>query len=171
VEREKTVAEDHVFLMRPIGVIRTPFTDLEGMPIQPAGAEGIVGTVEVSEEYAEGLLDLDGFSHAVLLYAFHRSAAYEHVVTPFLDAEPHGVFATRAPRRPNPIGLSVVRIVQVKGVVVHVENIDVLDGTPLLDIKPHVPGFAAPGPVRIGWLGPSCESVDELRSDDRFVER
>lgn len=165
------VADEREFVMRAIGVIRTPFLDLEGMPIQPAGARGVAGTVEVFDEYAAGLMDIDGFSHAILLYAFHMSEGYESIVTPFLDAQPHGVFATRAPRRPNPVGLSVVRIAGVEGAVLHVENIDVLDGTPLLDIKPYVPGFAADGEVRIGWLESSGGSVDERRSDDRFLER
>ena len=163
--------DDREFVMRAIGVIHTPFRDLEGMPVQPAGASGVAGTVEVFEKFAEGLTDLDGFSHAILLYALHKSAGYETIVTPFLDARPHGIFATRAPRRPNPIGLSVVRIVSVEGTVLHVENIDVLDGTPILDIKPYVPGFDADGEVRIGWLEPTCDSVGEKLSDKRFVER
>lgn len=155
--------------MHPIGVIRTPFADLEGMPIQPAGADGVKGTVEVEPHLAEGLKDLDGFSHVILLYAFHRSTGYETVVVPFMDSQPHGVFATRAPRRPNPIGLSVVRLRRIDGCMLHVEGVDVLDGTPLLDIKPYVPGFAPGGPVRIGWLEPTCESVGERRSDGRFL--
>jgi tRNA-Thr(GGU) m(6)t(6)A37 methyltransferase TsaA len=155
--------------MRPIGVIRTPFIDLEGMPIQPAGADGVKGTVEVEPHLAEGLKDLDGFSHIILLYAFHRSVGYAKVVVPFMDSEPRGVFATRAPRRPNPIGLSVVKLLSVDGCLLHVENIDVLDGTPLLDIKPHVPGFTPGGPVRIGWLEPTHETVSERRSDGRFL--
>ena len=117
----------------PIGIIHTPFTDLEGMPIQPAGASGGKGTVEILPEYAEGLADLDGFSHIVLLYHFHRSTGFKLRVTPFLDDQPRGLFATRAPKRPNPIGLSVVKLVKVEGPVVRVENVDVLDGTPLLD--------------------------------------
>lgn len=165
------MSRDMVFAMRPIGVIRTPFADLEGMPVQPAGARGVAGTVELYDEYAAGLLDIDGFSHAILLYAFHRSTGYEAIVTPFLDSDPHGVFATRAPRRPNPIGLSVVRITGVEGPVLRVENIDVLDGTPLLDIKPYVPSFVADDPIRIGWLQPAREAVAGKRSDDRFIER
>lgn len=155
--------------MSPIGVIRSPFTELEGMPIQPAGADGVVGTVEVLPEFADGLLDLDGFSHIILVYVFSASKGYDAVVTPFMDAVPHGVFATRAPRRPNPIGLSVVRLIRAEGCVLHIENVDVLDGTPLLDIKPHVPGFIPGGLVRIGWLTPADESVVQRRADRRFL--
>lgn len=156
------------FCMRPIGTIRTPFHEPEGMPIQPSGAEGVSGTVEVFAEYAQGLSDLAGFSHVVLLYAFDRSDGYDLMVTPFLDSRARGVFATRAPRRPNPVGLSVVRLVRVEGGILYVENIDVLDSTPLLDIKPYVPSFAAHGPVRIGWLESTRSSVTEHRSDGRF---
>ncbi|MDY0341829.1 MAG: tRNA (N6-threonylcarbamoyladenosine(37)-N6)-methyltransferase TrmO [Coriobacteriia bacterium] len=155
--------------MRPIGVIRSPFKGLKGMPIQPAGADGVVGTIEVYPEFVEGLLDLDGFSHIILLYAFSESKGYDAVVTPFMDAAPHGVFATRAPRRPNPIGLSVVRLMSMDEGVLHIENVDVLDGTPLLDIKPHVPKFIPDGPVRVGWLAPAHDSVVQRRSDDRFL--
>lgn len=165
------MSDDRVFEMRPIGIIHTPFTELEGMPIQPASARGVAGSVEVFAEYATGLLDLEGFSHAILVYALHRSRGYEVVVTPFLDSEPHGVFATRAPRRPNQIGISVVRVVRIEGSTLHIENIDVLDGTPLLDIKPHVPRFEAAEDVRMGWLESADTSPEEHRADERFLER
>lgn len=154
--------------MRPIGVIRSPFTDPEGMPIQPAGAEGVAGTVEVLPELRAGLKDLEGFSHIVLLYIFHRSEGFSLEVVPFMDSEPRGVFATRAPNRPNPIGLSVVRLDRVVGGVLHVRNVDVLDGAPLLDIKPYVPEFDAPTSVRTGWLERARRTVGARRSDDRF---
>jgi len=152
----------------PIGVIRTPYTATEGMPIQPPGAAGVAGTVEVRPDLAAGLRDLDGFSHVVLLYAFHRSAGFDLEVVPFLDAKPHGVFATRAPRRPNPLGLSVVRLERIDGHVLHVTDVDVLDGTPLLDIKPHVPAFDAPDDCRTGWLAGLGRRVRDKRSDGRF---
>jgi len=151
-----------------IGTIHSPYSDPAGMPIQPAGAVGVGGTVEVLAEYAGGLQDLDGFSHIILLYEFHRSRGFDLHVVPFLDSSPHGVFATRAPRRPNPLGMSVVRLDRVDGSVVHVLDIDVLDGTPLLDIKPHVPAFNSQGEVRIGWLEQNGETVSEHRSDGRF---
>ena len=155
----------------PIGVIRTPFTDLAGMPIQPAGARGVRGTVEVSESYGEGLADLDAFSRIILIYAFHECTTCKLTVTPFLDTTPRGVFATRAPCRPNPIGISIVRLTGRAGTVLTVEDIDVLDGTPLLDIKPYVPAFDAYTDSRCGWLEKNAGGVKEMRSDDRFLNR
>ncbi len=144
---------------RSIGVIHTPFKELENMPIQPSGAAGVRGTVELFPEFADGLKDLDGFSHLILLYHFHESRGYKLIVTPFLDSEPRGVFATRAPKRPNPIGLSIVRLVQVRGYTLDIENVDILDGTPLLDIKPYVPEFDHQENCRIGWLEKAKGSV------------
>ncbi len=154
----------------PIGIINTPFTDPKGMPIQPCGAVGVRGTVEVAPDYAAGLRDLDGFSHVILLYLFHRSGGYDLEVVPFLDTEPRGLFATRAPRRPNPIGLSVVKLERVEGRTLHVEGIDVLDGTPLLDIKPYVPEFDGPADCRIGWLADVGDAARDERSDERFTQ-
>lgn len=115
---------------RPIGILHTPFRESAGMPIQPAGAAGIGGTAEIYPEFAPGLQDLEGFSHLIVLYHFHRVPAPRLVVTPFLDTEPHGVFATRAPVRPNPMGLSVVRLLRRAGCTLYLENVDMLDGTP-----------------------------------------
>ncbi len=120
---------------KPIGRIHTPFTEKKGMPIQPSGAEGVAGSVTVFAEYQSGLSDLDGFSHIILLYVFNRSEGFSLKVVPFMDTEERGVFSTRAPRRPNPIGLSVVRLHRIEDGVLHIENVDILDGTPLLDIK------------------------------------
>ncbi len=154
--------------MKVIGTIHTPFSDLAGMPIQPAGAAGVIGTVEVFEEYQEGLQDLDGFSHLVLLYHFHRSEGYNLKVVPFMDKEPRGLFATRAPKRPNPIGLSVVQLDRIENGVLHIRNVDMLDGTPLLDIKPYVPEFDSQTDVRTGWLEQARKTVGARQSDDRF---
>jgi tRNA-Thr(GGU) m(6)t(6)A37 methyltransferase TsaA len=132
---------DPVFSYVPIGTIHSPFTEPAGMPIQPAGATGVRGTVMLEEQFREGLRDLCGFSRIILLYAFHRSQGYELGVIPFLDTIPHGVFATRAPRRPNAIGLSIVRLIAVNGCELVIEDVDVVDGTPLLDIKPYVSAF------------------------------
>ena len=154
--------------VKPIGIIRTPFFDLRGMPIQPAGARGERGAVEVFEEYRDGLSDLDGFSHIILIYRFHRSRGFRLRVVPFMDSVPRGVFATRAPRRPNALGLSTVRLTGMANGVLQVENVDILDGTPLLDIKPYVPDFdAAANPVT-GWLTEARRTVSGHRSDDRF---
>jgi tRNA-Thr(GGU) m(6)t(6)A37 methyltransferase TsaA len=152
----------------PIGIIHTPFTDLENMPIQPAGAVGVKGTVEVFEDFQAGLKDLDGFSHIILVYCFHRSRSFDLHVVPFLDSEPRGLFATRAPKRPNPIGLSVVRLDKIEDGVLHIQNVDILDSTPLLDIKPEVPEFDAQADVRIGWLEKARKNVSIRKSDGRF---
>jgi tRNA-Thr(GGU) m(6)t(6)A37 methyltransferase TsaA len=151
-----------------IGIIHSPFEGIENMPIQPTAADGILGTVEVFAEFAAGLKDLEGFSHIILLYHFHRVAQSKLTVVPFLDREPRGVFATRAPSRPNPIGLSIVRLLSVEGSVLRIENVDVIDGTPLLDIKPYVPEFDHPGAVQTGWLAMAGENAKEKKSDDRF---
>ena len=153
---------------QPLGLIHTPFKKTEGMPIQPAGARGVCGTVEVFPEYAEGLQDLLGFSHIMLLYHFHQSTDSPLLVTPFMDSQPRGVFATRAPNRPNPIGISVVKLIKIEGRNLHVENVDVLNETPLLDIKPYVPEFDHHQADRIGWLEQTSRCVQNQRSDDRF---
>ena len=161
--RNRTMIE-----FKPIGIIHTPFTTLEGMPIQPAGAGGVPGTIEIFDEYQVGLKDLDGFSHVILLYHLHRSQGFDLEVVPFLDTQSRGLFATRAPRRPNPIGLSVVRLDRVENGLLYVRNVDMLDGTPLLDIKPYVPEFDAQSEVRTGWLEDAGKNVLSRRSDARF---
>jgi tRNA-Thr(GGU) m(6)t(6)A37 methyltransferase TsaA len=153
---------------RPIGVVHSPFHDIKGMPIQPSGAWGVRGTVQVLPEFAPGLQDLDGFSHIILLYHFHRVQETKLVVTPFLDSRSRGVFATRAPKRPNPIGLSIVKLLGVEQNTLHVENVDILDGTPVLDIKPYVPEFDGQPATRVGWLEQAKGRVQSKRSDDRF---
>ena len=155
---------------RPIGTIHTPFTSLEGMPIQPSGAEAVKGEIILAPQYEEGLRDLDGFSHIILLYHFHRSEGYRLTVKPFLDNVNRGLFSTRAPRRPNPIGLSIVRLLRIDGPTLFVEGIDVLDGTPLLDIKPWVPAFDGHENARAGWLDEKQKDSRSLKSDRRFVE-
>ena len=154
---------------KPIGVIHSPFKDVEGMPIQPTGAKGVTGTVEVFAEYCAGLKDIGGFSHIILVYHFHLSKGYSLEVKPFMDEETHGVFATRAPARPNAIGISAVRLVGVKGCTLHIEDVDIVDGTPLLDIKPYVPDFDWRATERIGWLSEKSRNVRQKRSDSRFA--
>jgi tRNA-Thr(GGU) m(6)t(6)A37 methyltransferase TsaA len=135
----------------PIGVIHLSFTTLDKVPTQPCYSNQI-GEVELFKEYEEGLKDLEGFSHIVILYLFHKSKGYSLTVKPFLDSDEHGLFATRHPNRPNAIGMSVVRLVERKGRVLRVKGIDVIDGTPLIDIKPYVPSFDHRADARIGWL-------------------
>ncbi len=141
----------------PIGVIRSGHTEADDTPIQPVFAEGCAGRVEVLSEYAEGLKDLAGFSHIYLLYHLHKAAPALMLVKPFLQDVEHGVFATRSPRRPNAIGLSIVRLVRCDGNVLHVQGVDVLDGTPLLDIKPYCSRFDRIDTTRNGWQ----DGVDE----------
>jgi len=154
--------------LRCIGIIHTPFQQKTGMPIQPGGAAGIKGTIEIDPAFSVGLQDLDGFSHIYLIYHFHKSEGFELITTPFLDKEPRGVFATRAPKRPNPIGISIVKLIRIEGNILHIENADMLDGTPLLDIKPYVPEFDAPENCRIGWLEDKQSDINSAKSDERF---
>jgi len=153
---------------KPIGIIHSPFNNLEEMPIQPSSDASRPGTVEIYPEFVEGLKDLEGFSHLYLIYHLHKVNKSRLVVTPFLDKEPHGIFATRAPSRPNPIGLSLVKIVGLEGNLIHVDQVDVLDGTPLLDIKPYVPEFENVDFVQIGWLEKAKGQIRSRKADDRF---
>jgi tRNA-Thr(GGU) m(6)t(6)A37 methyltransferase TsaA len=157
-----------LFTLKSIGIIHTPFKDRKGMPIQPAGGKGVEGHIDLYEEYQEGLKDLDGFSHIILVYLFHQSHEYELHVKPFLDHQLRGVFSTRAPKRPNPIGLSVVRLEKIEQTRLFIKNLDILDGTPLLDIKPYVPEFDAATKVSIGWLSSYIDAASFKRSDHRF---
>ncbi len=157
------------YTLTSIGTVRSPHLECEGMPIQPLGARGFRGAIELDPMYEPGLADLTGFSRVIVLYLFHRSTGYSLSVTPFLDTRPRGLFATRAPRRPNPIGLSVLRLTGVEGCRLLVEDVDILDGTPVLDIKPYVPLFDAfPGEAS-GWFGEACRDPAAVRADRRFV--
>lgn len=148
-----------------IGIIHSPFKNAEGTPIQPSRSKA-KGTVEVSKEYMEGLCDLDGFSHIILLCHLNKSSKYKLKVIPFLDTKLRGLFATRAPNRPNPIGLSVVRLLGIEGNMLSIEGLDLLDGTPVLDIKPYVREFDDRVDYRSGWLESASKNSDV--ADDRF---
>ena len=156
------------FNYRPIGIIHSPFKSLEGMPIQPIGAIGVRAEVEIFPEYVEGLQDLEGFSHIILLYHCHLSKAYKLKVKPFLDDVERGLFATRAPARPNPIGMSVVRLIQIERTTLSVQDIDIIDKTPLLDIKPFVPDFDVRKTAKTGWLEKKAQNVEKISDDGRF---
>ncbi len=154
--------------IKPIGVIHSPHQSIQDMPIQPKGAQAVAGYLELNEELTGGLKDLQGFSHIYLLYSFHQATRTELEVIPFMDTQSRGVFSTRSPLRPNHIGLSIVQLIKVEGNRVYVNGIDVLDGTPLLDIKPYIAGFDRVEESTSGWLKASDEEIVEKRSDDRF---
>ena len=158
---------------RPIGYVASAHEDLDGMPLQPiADASGVASVVEVSEPHRGCLVDLDGFSHVWLIAHLHESFGWDATVPTFLDDRRHGTFATRSPHRPNPIGLSLARIVSVREDAVVLDGVDLLDGTPILDLKPFVPLFdTPPDGVRTGWFEGRAERVFERRSDDRFAMR
>jgi tRNA-Thr(GGU) m(6)t(6)A37 methyltransferase TsaA len=157
-----------LIIFHPIGIIHTPFKTISGMPIQPSGAKGVNGTIELKTEFVDGLKDLEGFSHLILLYYFHKSKKFTPEVVPFLDSEKRGLFASRAPNRPNPIGLSVVALINIVSNILHIENVDILDKTPLLDIKPYIPIFDKPSSVKTGWLEKKKRKLILRKSDDRF---
>jgi tRNA-Thr(GGU) m(6)t(6)A37 methyltransferase TsaA len=138
------------------------------MPIQNRGGKGIEGTVEILDDFTEGLSDLDGFSHIILITHLHKSRDYRLKVVPFLDDVERGVFSTRAPRRPNPIGLHIVRLEKVEGRILHIKDLDMLDGTPVLDIKPYFPMVADGENVRTGWIEGKLDRFRSDKADDRF---
>ena len=149
----------------PIGIIHTPFASAEGTPIQPSRAEDAEGMVEIFDNYREGLRDLEGFDRVWLIYWFDRVCDARLTVVPFSDDNPHGLFSTRAPCRPNPIGMSSVKLHTVEDLTLRVTGIDMLDGTPLLDIKPYIPDFDVYDVLRCGWLD---HAEIATRADGRF---
>ncbi len=165
-----------VYEFRPIGIIHSPIKDPAGAPTQGVLAMGIEAQVEIFEPYREGLSDLGGFSHAMLIFVFHRSKGYKTKVTPYLDDQLRGLFATRAPRRPNNIGVTVVRLLEVGETGMRIAGVDMLDETPLLDIKPYVPLFDEQEKSSLGWLEPHLKARmkgDKTRrkADGRFHEK
>lgn len=155
-----------VFTMKPVGVIRTPCKSAAGTPIQPVFGQQLCGEVEVFEEYQQALTDIEGFERLWLVYLLDRAGPFQPSVVPFRDNVPHGLFATRAPSRPNPIGMSAVRLLGRDGRVLRVAELDVLDGTPLIDLKPYVPAFDAFPGSAAGWM--DSTAVDRRFADGRF---
>lgn len=164
-------AVSQTVLYRPIGVIHTPHHEPRGTPIQATAALGIQGTIEILPEFTLGLQDLDGFSHLILLYHCHLCREHTLRVRPFMDRVEHGVFATRAPARPNSIGLSVVRLIGIQGSTLTIQDVDIVDGTPLLDIKPYLPQFDVRSVDRIGWLQNNVQKLHHTKDDARFAAR
>ena len=164
------MAEMNEIKYKPIGVIHSPFKKPKGTPIQPAGARGVDGRIDVFPEYREGLEDLEGFSHIILIYHFHLAKRAALKVKPFMDSQEHGVFAMRGPSRPNPIGISVVRLLGIEHDLRHVRDLDIVDGTPLLDIKPYVPAFDITEVDKIGWLEKNMNKLLTSKDDGRFTQ-
>ena len=158
--------------MMPIAIIKSPYCDLKDMPVQPKGAKDVYATIEFKSEFVDGLKDLDGFSHVYLIYYFHKIKEHKLRVIPFNDKTntQRGVFSTRTPMHPNSIGLSVVELISVKENIVTIKGIDILNGTPLLDIKPYIENFdKVEGEVKSGWMKSSLNEVSFMRSDERFI--
>ncbi len=156
-------------IYQPVGIIRTPFKSLEKMPVQPCGTKRAKGIVELDYELMPGLIDIAGFSHLILIYHFHMVKGYKLYVVPYMDDKPHGIFATRAPVRPNPIGMSVVELKKVENNLLYIEGVDMVDGTPLLDIKPFYTKYDNRPNAIAGWLE-SKKNIDitKIKSDLRY---
>lgn len=144
-------------VFKPIGVIHSGYTEKKDVPIQGMYAGGSHGSVEVFAEYEEALKDVGGFSHLILLYHFHQADGPRLLLKPFLDKEVRGMFSIRHFNRPNPIGISIVKLTALKGRFLDVTDVDILDGTPLLDIKPYVPDFDTRSHVSSGWYSTASE--------------
>lgn len=158
--------------LQQIATIKSPFCELKNMPVQPIGAKDTYATIEFKEEFVDGLKDLDGFSHVYLIYYFHKAKTHTLSVIPFNDKTntQRGVFSTRTPLHPNNIGLSVVKLVSVEKNIVTIQGIDILNGTPLLDIKPYIENFdKIEGEAKSGWMKSTLQEVSEIRSDERFT--
>ena len=155
---------------KSIGIVHSPFKEPKNVPIQASASKGIEGTLEIYPEYVEGLQDLEGFSHLILLYNFHLVKNCSLIVKPFLDDKIHGVFATRSPARPNRIGISTVFLTKIENNILHIQDVDIIDGTPLLDIKPYVPEFDCRRTSKIGWFSDKISKLKTTKDDGRFCK-
>jgi len=161
--------DNEFYTFHPIGIIHTPFEKLEGMPIQGSLSPETEGWLEIYPEFVPGLQDVEGFSHLILLYVFHLSEGYQLITRPFLEETPRGVFAIRAPKRPNPIGFTVVKLLGLKDNRLDIAGVDMVDGTPLLDIKPYISDIDAHVDTKNGWVSGKMGGDGEKRlSDERF---
>ena len=152
-------------IYRPIGIIHSPFKNPEGTPIQTSGGENVEGSIELFPEYIPGLKDLEGFSHIILIYHFHLSKGARLLAKPYMDEEEHGIFAIRGQGRPNPVGISVTRLVRIENNILYIKDIDIIDGTPLLDIKPYVPEFDVKNAEKTGWLENKVSKLPDSKDD------
>ena len=167
---KKTVNTLKEIKSTPIGVVHSPYKEATGVPIQPARNNDVTGTIEIFPEYAKGLKDIEGFSHIFLIYHFHLIKKTSLSVIPFLDEQTLGVYATRAPSRPNHIGLSMVKLLRVEDNILHISNLDIVEGTPLLDIKPCIPDFDFTNVKKVGWLEQTLKKLPSTEDDGRFVK-
>jgi tRNA-Thr(GGU) m(6)t(6)A37 methyltransferase TsaA len=157
-------------LFKPIGIVHSPLKQPQGTPIQSLAGKDINGSIEVFSEYTDGLKDLEGFSHIILFYYFHLVKKTSLIAKPFLDDKSHGIFSIRGPCRPNPLGFSIVRLINIERSILHIKDLDVLDGTPLLDIKPYVPEFDKRENTRIGWMEKNISKLSSCTDDGRFIK-
>ena len=155
---------------KPIGIIHSPFKEAKGTPIQPTASVDNKGTVEIFPEYIEGLKDLENFSHIFLIYHFHLSKKTSLKVKPFMDNIERGIFAIRAPSRPNSIGISIVRLTKIEDNILYINDVDIIDGTPLLDIKPYIPEFDIRKVTKNGWLTQNVHKLGKTKDDGRFIK-
>ncbi len=155
-------------LLKPIGIVHTPYRDVtDGVPIQGRLAPRSEGRVEVFPEYRDACRDLEGFSHVILVYHFHRSTTERLVAKPYMDTEVRGVFSIRSPHRPNHIGITLVELLKCSEGVLEVRGVDMIEGTPILDIKPYNPVFDSPDPeaeIRIGWMSKYMNGESDPRT-------
>jgi len=156
---------------KAIGKIRSPFKKPEGTPIQPTAKGSADGKIKLLSEYKEGLKDLEGFSHLILLYHCHKAGEPSLTVKPFMEDRYHGIFSIRAPSRPNSIGLSIVGLEKIEDNILYIKDVDILDKTPLLDIKPYVPNFDRRDNVKIGWLEKNVTKLSAMEDDGRFADK
>jgi tRNA-Thr(GGU) m(6)t(6)A37 methyltransferase TsaA len=156
---------------KPIGIINSPHQEASKTPIQPVYSKGIQGTVIISPEYTDGLRDLDGFSYIYLIYHFHKAKDAKMVIKPFLQDEERGLFSTRYPARPNSIGISIVKLIEIENNILHIENVDILDGTPLLDIKPYTAKFDIVEDLKSGWQDEVDEDIAQIRGKREYNTR
>ena len=160
--------EDIIY--KPIGIIHSPFKEPQGTPIQPSAGKNVKGNIEVFPEYVKGLKDLKGFSHIILIFHFHLVKKSKLLAKPFMDDKIHGIFSIRGPSRPNPIGFSIVKLTDIKDNILYIQDLDILDATPLLDIKPYVAEFDQREKIKIGWLENNINKLHSSKDDGRFIK-